>query len=178
MEHTFDVEIFTILAEEGLQKSEESLQTAIDALRLQAKYAILECLTDIRFPAPPSSEIKLSEWPKGRLFAPEFELRWEKTAAGYRAVFTKTNQFDSPPEVTACFSPKDTEVSQTFWGWDKQCIYLWVENDPRLGRPLRYECLEAEQAENRENVQLETRLYYDAHGRLIFWRYLSMRWTL
>ncbi|MCK6622768.1 MAG: hypothetical protein HUU32_16940 [Calditrichaceae bacterium] len=179
MESKFDIDIFTIPGEHDLQKTGESLQNAINALRSQARYAILESLTDICFPAPQSTEIKLSEWPKGRIFAPAFELRWEKTGAAYRAVLAKEDGFEPPEEVSACLPEKNLEIAKTFWGkYETQFIYLWAENDPRLGRPLRYECLDAEPTKNKENVQLETRLYYDAHGRLIFWRYLNMRWTL
>ncbi|MCG3158200.1 MAG: hypothetical protein DKINENOH_04841 [bacterium] len=171
MEREFDLTVLNGPADHA------KLQTVIETLRQSAQYAILEALTDIRFPYPPESEIKLVDWPKGRVFAPAFELRWEKNGGNFRSVLAHDAGFSWPAvEISTSFTP-DSELRNAFFGWEKQLLYLWPENDMRLGRKLRYECLERQRDDNRKNVQLEARLYRDAHGRLIFWRYREMRWT-
>lgn len=153
----------------------EGLQQAIEAWRAQAEYAILESLIDIRFPDPRTTPIQTTEWPKGNLFASGFELRWEKVDAGFRVTLAKEKGFGWPnDEMPKLFLER---IALAHRRPETQFIYLWSENDMRLGRKLRYECLDAQRNPNLKNVQLETVLYCDDHGRLLFWRYRSMRWS-
>ncbi len=156
----------------------DNLQKAIDAWRAFAEFAILDSPLDIRFPAPAATAMPLNEWPKGHLFAPKFELRWEKVDASFRTTLAKESGFAWPlPELAELFQEKHD--LEKYHQHEKQFIYLWPENDSdkRLGRALRYECLASQPKNNFENVQLETVLYCDDHGRLLFWRYRSMRWS-
>jgi len=171
MENNWDIEILTGPPDPA------ALQQAIAAWRAPAEFAILESLTDISFPSPRTTEINVVTWPKGRIFAPAFELRWEKNGADYRSVLAKENSFEWPNEELSNLFFHDSEVSKVFFGWEDQHIYLWPENDMRLGRRLRYDCLENGRDKNKKNVKLEVKLYRDACGRLIFWRYRNMRWT-
>jgi hypothetical protein len=172
MEKNWDIEIRT-----G-PPDEEALQQAIEAWRPKAEFAILESLTDISFPSPGATTINLAAWPKGRIFAPTFELRWEKSGADFRSVLAKENSLEWPNAGLAELFLADAEVAKAFFPpSEDQHIYLWPENDMRLGRRLRYECLENQRDKNKKNVMLEVKLYRDAHGRLIFWRYTKMRWT-
>ncbi len=153
----------------------EGLQQAIEAWRAHAEYAILESLLDIRFPDPRATSIQAKAWPKGNIFAPAFELRWEKVGADFRVTLAKEKAFAWPAAELAELFPEHAEIA--YHHREKQFIYLWSENDMRLGRKLRYECLDDQRNPNLKNVQLETVLYRDDHGRLLFWRYRSMRWS-
>ncbi|MCI0692469.1 hypothetical protein L0337_10760 [candidate division KSB1 bacterium] len=171
MENNWDIEIRT-----GPPDA-EALQQAIEAWRPKAEFAIFESLTDVSFPVPRATAINLAAWPKGRIFAPTFELRWEKNGADFRSVLAKEISVEwSNAGLADLFLP-DSEVAGVFFGRENQSVYLWPENDMRLGRRLRYECLEDQRGKNQKNVMLEVKLYRDAHGRLIFWRYTQMRWT-
>lgn len=153
----------------------DNLQQAIEAWRALAEYAIVESLTKIRFPAPATTAIPSHEWPKGNLFAPGFELRWEKADIGFRTTLAKEQTCNWPtPKISELFRE---QVEIEYDHSEKQLIYLWPENDMRLGRALRYECLDAQRNASLKNIQLETVLYRDDHGRLLFWRYRSMRWS-
>lgn len=176
MANQIDIDIYTLPPGQDPPRQEETLQRAIDVLRPQARYAILESLVDIRFPRPESTVISVAEWPKGRIFTPEFELRWEKNEIAYRVVLAKGKDLKLPGDIPDNLFQPDNSVSAAFWKQDEKDFYLWAENEARLGRTLHYECLDNERNSNQENVQLKTRLYLDARGRLIFWRYISMRW--
>jgi hypothetical protein len=169
MENNWDIEIHT-----GPPDA-EALQQAIEAWRPKAEFAILESLTDIGFPSPRATEINVAAWPKGRI------LRHCLNCAGKNALifapfWPKSILWNGQTPAADLFLP-DSEVSGVFFGREDQSVYLWPENDMRLGRRLRYECLEGQRDKNKKNVMLEVKLYRDAHGRLIFWRYAKMRWT-
>lgn len=170
MTRPLDIEIFL-----GPSRSED-LQQAIEAWRAHAEYAILESLLDIRFPDPRVASMQTQEWPKGNLFAPSFELRWEKVDANFRVTLAKEQSFAWPNDALLKLFQEKVEIA--YHHRERQFIYLWPEHDKRLGRALRYECLDAQGNPNDyKNVQLETVLYRDDHGRLLFWRYRSMRWS-
>ena len=177
MEDTFDIEIYTPPLSENRTRKRSKLQAAINALSSEAQFAILESLTDICFPLPSATEISLDEWPKGRLFSPLFELRWEKSHSNYWAMFVMESDFEPPKPISEFLSKKDSEIEAQFWRREEQEVYLWPENEPRLGRSLDYQCLAERRVERKQNVRLRICQYYDDHGRLIFWRYKNMRWT-
>ena len=179
MEHTLDIEIFTPAAQENATETKTALQAAINGLRSAAQFAILESLTEISFPIPAAAEISLDKWPKGRLFCETFELRWKKNRESYRTVFVKESGFETPAAVSVWMSQKDSGIEKQFWGREEEpsWIFLWAENDARLGRSLEYQCLSSTRDDTKKNVQLQVCHYYDDHGRLIFWRYKNMRWT-
>ena len=56
----------------------QTLQTLVDKLRSDARFAILESITDIEFPVPNQEHIVVGEWNKGRIFSEIFDLRWER----------------------------------------------------------------------------------------------------
>ncbi|KAA0221424.1 hypothetical protein EDS67_28445 [candidate division KSB1 bacterium] len=165
----------------------EELQKVIDAISASASFAILESLTDISFPAPQAGEIKLTEWERGRLFAEAFELRWEKTGEKFRCVLAAEKEDWKWPqadfELKKSFTSADHFLQDYFAdaGREEYSVYLWPETDSRLGRQLHYACLDATRPktspnEKSPNAKLQIKRYFDAHGRLIFWRYKSMRW--
>lgn len=162
----------------------EELQLVIDALRASADFAILESLTDISFPAPQAGEIKLTEWDRGRMFAEKFELRWEMIGLKFRCVLAAEKDWNHlQDEIKGSFTPADHFLKDYFAdaGREEYSVYLWPETDSRLGRQLHYACLDATRPktspnEKSPNAKLQIKRYFDAHGRLIFWRYKSMRW--
>lgn len=170
----------------GPTQSEE-LQKVIDTMRVSADFAILESLTDISFPTPKTNEIKLTEWDRGRLFAEAFELRWEKTSEGFRCVFAAEKKDWKWPQadfdLVKSFSPADHFLQDYHEDAKREeySVYLWPETDSRLGRQLHYACIDATRPKNSPsgkspNAKLQIKRYFDAHGRLIFWRHKSMRW--
>ncbi len=177
MEKDFDIEIY--VPEKRAKKKVEldTLQAAIEALCNEAQYAILECLTDIQFPEPAKWTVNLEQWPRGRLFSSNFELRWEKLSDGYQAVFVREKGFAIPEQVARCFTHQISELRQTFRERQDTSLYLWSEKEPRLGRRLQYQCLKDSRNTNKPNILLRVTQYYDDHGRLIFWRYKQMEWS-
>ena len=139
-----------------------ALQVAVEALRPHAAYGIVENLTEIDFPPPQAEAIDISRWRKGRIFSPDFELRWERFEEGYRTILVTTNEQPPLPELSDSGlklpSPEKIEY------------YCWRENDSRLGRTLDYRCVPG-----RGEVKLFVHEYRDDHGRLIFWRYVDMK---
>lgn len=177
MEKDFDIEVY--IPEKRAQAKSEigALEAAIKTLCNEAQYAIVENLTDIQFPSPAEWIVDLAQWPKGRLFSSNFELRWEKISDGYQAVFVREKDFTIPEQVAAYFTHQVTELGQTFRLRRETSFYLWPEEEPRLGRRLYYQCLDSRRDDSRQNIKLIVRQYYDQHGRLIFWRYKSMEWS-
>lgn len=139
-----------------------TLQTAVDTLRSQAGYGIVENLTEIDFPPPKRESIAVTRWPKGRIFCQAFELRWEQVDGVYRAIFVGEEGQEPPTGLTE-------EILEVHSFEDVQYC-CWDENNPRLGRTLDYRCVPA-----KGNVKLVVREYRDKHGQLIFWRYIEMR---
>lgn len=177
MEKDYDIEVY-IPEKLAKEKAEmESLHAAIESIRNQAQHAILECLTDIQFPEPANWTVDLKQWPKGRLFSSNFELRWEKLSDGYKAVFVKEKGFTIPERVAVYFTHLVSELREIFRERQDTSLYLWPEKEPRLGRRLQYQCLYGNRAANKQNILLYVSQYYDDHGRLIFWRYKRMEWS-
>jgi len=139
-----------------------TLQTAVDALRSQAGYGIVESLTGIDFPPPDREPIDVIQWPKGRVFCQAFELRWEQVNGVYRTLFAREENQEPPDglmeQVLKAYSVKPVEY------------YCWNEKNPRLGRTLDYRCVPG-----RGNVKLAVQEFRDEHGQLVFWRYTEMK---
>ncbi|RMG33207.1 MAG: hypothetical protein D6732_12370 [Methanobacteriota archaeon] len=178
MEKDFDIEVY--IPEKRAQDRAEigALEAAIEEVRTEAPYAIVECLTDVRFPIPVDWAVDLAQWPKGRLFSANFELRWEKISDGYQAVFVREKDFTIPEQVARYFTHQVSELEQTFRLRQETSFYLWLEKEPRLGRRLYYQCLDSRRDDSRQNIKLIVHQYYDHHGRLIFWRYKSMELSI
>jgi hypothetical protein len=139
-----------------------TLLTAVETLRSQASYGIVESLTEIDFPPPAREPIDVTQWPKGRIFCQAFELRWEQVGGVYRTVFAG-DEGQEPP---------DGLVEQTLEAYSSDSIeyYCWNETNPRLSRTLDYRCVPG-----KEDVKLVVREYRDDHGRLVFWRYMKLK---
>lgn len=140
----------------------ESLQELVERWRSQAVYSIVERLTTIDFPLPKVECIEVNRWPKGRIFSPNFELRWEQIGEGYRTILTVT---DSQLPVSG-FNKSGQELPLS----EEVEYYCWHERDSRLGRTLQYRCVPGQ-----GEVKLVVREYRDSYGRLIFWRYVAMK---
>jgi len=131
-------------------------------LRSDAPFAILERLDDLVFPAsdvvPP-----VAEWDKGWLFGSTLELRWERQGAIFRATLTLTDErgapsgFGEPVEALP-----DGEINE---------YYLWGEDDPSVGRQLKYQALPPG---GRARLSVEEFRDRDS-AELLFYRYVSMR---
>ena len=161
----------------------EKLKETIDLCRAKADFAILESLTKTDFFDPKAKEIDPLVYPKGRIFNESFELRWEKMDAGdgYRTTLASEPGSAGREDDVAEYFNKDETVEKEYSNGfcdepDNHAIYLRPENDPTLGRTLRYDCIKARPAMDNPNALLEIKRYHDAHGRLIFWRYRKMRW--
>jgi hypothetical protein len=142
----------------------EALQSVVDVYRPQAHFAILERIDALAFPVPLNGAIDISRWPKGRLFAPLFELRWERIDGAYRTIFTTEGNGSLFPDGLAPQRINATEPPI------ENRYYLWDETNHRLGRTLHYECVSGQ-----GNVLLTVREYRDERGRLVFWRYVEMK---
>jgi hypothetical protein len=142
--------------------SADALQAAVDALRPQALYGIVESLTEIGFPPPHQQPLDVKTWPKGRIFCKAFELRWERIGNCYRTVFAGENGWEPPGGLAAQALEVHSKESTEY--------YCWKECDPRLGRTLDYRCVPGN-----GDVKLVVREYRDDYGRLVFWRYIEMK---
>jgi hypothetical protein len=140
-----------------------ALQAAVDALRPQALYGIVESLTEIDFSPPHQEPINVTEWPKGRIFCEAFELRWEQVDRGYRTVFASAGD-QMPPDGLV---ESDLQLQRPN---EPVEYYCWNERNPRLGRTLGYRCVPGN-----GDVKLAALEYRDDHGRLVFWRYTEMK---
>lgn len=140
-----------------------TLETSVNALRLRASFAILERIDDIAFPIPAGEVIAVVQWPKGRLFAPGFELRWEQIGNVYRTILATDDGSTPPAGLTEedILLPGEAAKDEKY--------YLWNESNPRLGHTLEYRCIPG-----KGNVKLAVREYRDDHGRLAFWRFVAM----
>ena len=139
-----------------------ALQTVIDKFRPDARFGILESITDIDFPVPNEEGILVETWNKGRIFNECFELRWEKLNGTYRTVLAGEDSIKSPEGLTAC---------DTFDQPEFPCAYFcWNKKNPRLGGTLNYRCVPA----GKGDVQLSVLEYRDDRGRLVFWRYTKL----
>ncbi len=136
------------------------LQSLVDALRLQARFAILERIDAIDFPPPQKEPIDVAGWPKGCIFDEPFELRWEQTGSAYRVILAGADDF-SALGLAEQSLPSVTDKLQAYYCWD--------ERNARLGRTLNYRCVPGQ-----GNVKLFVREFRDGHGRLTFWRYVRM----
>ena len=174
-----DIALFT-----GPGHSDE-LQKVIDSMRAVANFAILESLTDISFPTPQVEEIKLSDWDRGRMFAEKFELRWEKAGEEYRCSLATEKDWRWPQtdfDLQESFKPADHLLRDYLEDAEREeySVYLWPEIHSRLGRQLHYDCLDATRPKTAKkeahSAKLQIKRYFDANGRLIFWRYKNMRW--
>lgn len=138
------------------------LQAAVDALRTQVHYGIVESLTEIDFPPPDQEPVDVSKWTKGRIFCQAFELRWEQVDGVYRTIFAG-EEAQEPP---------DGLMEQTLETYSVEPMeyYCWNERNPRLGRTLDYRCVP-----DKGDVKLVVLEYRNSHGRLVFWRYTEMK---
>ena len=139
-----------------------TLQAAVNALRSQVLYGIVESLTEIDFPPPHQEPIDVKAWPKGRVFCEAFELRWEQVGDDYQTIFAGEDGWEPPGGLAA----QALEV----YSKDSTEYYCWNERNPCLGRTLGYRCVPGN-----GNVKLAVLEYRDDHGRLIFWRYTEMK---
>ncbi|MFQ5633001.1 MAG: hypothetical protein ACE5I1_29890 [bacterium] len=182
MAKAMDIQIYTgPVTDESLdsedeifQKQTETLESTINTLRAQADFAILECLTDIKFPDPKSFEISIQAWPKGRIFCPDFELRWERIEGNWLSVVAIANGHPLNKKIIG-FGFKLHELSGCLPTNEKK-YFLWDSENPRLGRRLKYECLPDAGSGANQPPLLKIIEYRDACGYLIFWRYLNMEY--
>ncbi len=140
----------------------ERLTKIVAELRPGARFAILERLDDLIFPAPDVLPSAL-EWEKGWLFGPALELRWEKQGATFHAIVTLTDGRAAPAdfgEPVATLPPGETRK-----------YYLWGEDNPSLGRQLVYRALPPG---GRAVLVVEEFRDQDS-AALLFYRYKSMR---
>jgi hypothetical protein len=138
------------------------LQAIVDALRHSARFAIVERIDAIDFPPPQTEPIDVREWPKGRIFDEPFELRWEQLGQEYRVIVAGEEDL---PVVGSGLNEQDLQLGVS----ESPSYYCWNEKNPRLGRTLNYRCVPG-----KGDVKLTVREYRDDHGRLVFWRYVTM----
>ena len=156
------------------QKETEILESAINTLRVQADFAILECLTDIKFPDPKSYVMSVQDWPKGRVFCPDFELRWERIEEKWQSVVAIANGHPLNEKITE-LGFELQELPGCLPTGEKK-YFLWDSENPRLGRRLNYECLPEAGSDANKPPILKIIEYRDPCGYLIFWRYLKMEY--
>jgi hypothetical protein len=138
------------------------LQALVDALRPSARFATVERIEAIDFPPPQTEPIDVREWPKGRIFDEPFELRWEQSEQEYRVIVAGEGDL---PAVESGLNAQDLPSG----AGELLSYYCWNETNPRLGCTLDYRC-----TPGKGDVKLTVREYRDDHGRLVFWRYVTM----
>ncbi len=137
------------------------LEARLAPPRDAARFAILESLTDIDFPAP-TETIALAQWQQGRIFGEKFELRWERQGKNYRVWLAGEGDaagFEELPQV------KDAHST------DASC-YMWGPDERRIARRMEYRAL----PKGEGRVCLFRREFRDDKGALVFYRYLRMEW--
>ncbi len=161
----------------------DTLKKVIAFFAPKAEFAILESLIRTDFPDPKTTDIEPDDYPKGRVFCKDFELRWEKMDSddSFRTVLVKTTGFDWEGEqLPDDFKESDTLAVEFSCGSggavDDYTVYLRPEKDTSLGRSLNYACIKDRPNKRNPNAKLHIRRYRDAWGRLIFWRYCKMEW--
>ena len=160
--------------------STEKLKGAIAVCQPKAEYTILESLTITSFPVPAKAQIDPAISPKGRLFAPSFEFRWETTDQGAISVLATEDSSGWPADLLNLLE-LDTSVANAYQNGycddqNNYCVFLRPENDASLGRTLSYEKLDDNGRKNGKNAILEIKRYFSNTGRLLFFLYRKMRW--
>jgi len=111
--------------------SADQLKQWLEPPRTEARFAILERIDSIDFPAP-GEVIAPEQWVRGRIFGPAFELRWERRGEAYRARWTG----EGAPGAPFAEWTKIGEVEQS----DAES-YLWGSDEMRIGRRLEYRAM-------------------------------------
>ena len=141
----------------------EQLMVWLAPPRTEARFAILERIDAIDFPAP-DEEIAPERWSRGRIFGASFELRWERRGETYHTRFTGEREVGPP--FTIWPMPVDTEMC------DAGC-YLWGRAEMRIGRQLEYRA--APKGEGR--LRLTRREFrQQSNSALIAERLTGMEW--
>ena len=145
----------------------EQLNAWLAPPRTRAPFAVLERLTDVDFPAP-DEQIDSSAWMQGRIFGPDFELRWERQGEEYRAWLC--GQFTAMEELAESgFEAELLNLGQAQILEERS--YLWGSSEVRIGRHLSYRAL----GHARGRPQLMRRNFW-AKGELVIYRYAGMKW--
>ena len=141
------------------------LAETLAALRPHAPYAILERVDDLTFPSP-DERIDQAWWPRGRIFGPDLDLRWEQQGEHYHVVLVHRDRNPLPQG----FNGPSLDLS----GCDAKQIayYLWGAGEVRIGRRMDYRAMRP--GPGREQLLVEE--FRDREdGRLVFHRYVEMR---
>jgi hypothetical protein len=146
--------------------SREQLSARLAAPRLQVPFAILESLGELAFPAS-SEEIVLENWPKGRVFGPAFELRWEYQSGTYLVWWAGHAPGPVPELVELPMDPGSDRLEVI-----DSVILLWGPGNTSLARPPDYRCL----PEGKGYPSLTCREFRRSNGSLAFYRFTGMQW--
>lgn len=164
-------------------KDAAALKNAIGFCAAKADFAILESLTRTDFPDPKTVDIDPEIYPRGRVFSESFELSWERSDGtnSFRSVLSRLTPLDKSDEGISEYFEKDTTIEREFskgsgGTTDEYEVYLRPQKDASLGRSLDYACIKNAPHKRDANAKLKIKRYRDAWGRLIFWRYCTMRW--
>lgn len=128
-----------------------------------APFAILERVDAIDFP-PPNGAVEPDAWDQGRIFGGLWELRWERTDAGYRAWLIGENE----PEGDGWEELPRLQGTQPV---ESRC-FLFGLDEMRLERPLEYQAL----GSGSGRPVLVRREHRDERGDLVLVRYTGMEW--
>jgi len=109
--------------------TEEQLAAWLSPPRQQARFAVLERIDALDFPAQEEA-IDLAGWARGRIFGAAFELRWERRGETYHARWTGAS---GPEEPFALWQAALTGTVMSEVG-----CYLWGPSEVRIGRSLDY----------------------------------------
>jgi hypothetical protein len=142
-----------------------------------------EAAAGVRFEAYDSG-VQFGDWERGRVFCPDYELRWEKLDGAYQAVLVgnapSLNGFVVATEVDLDRASAQTH-GYLLWGQrveDEKLSLIGVEHTPngqvylelRIPRILRYPV-----SDKSRQVRLRVREYIDPKsGDLLYYRFVGL----
>lgn len=141
-----------------------SLTRLLAVLRPMMPFAILQRVDNVDFPASDSPLLPVN-WPIGRSFGSELEVRWEARGKRFHTLLTCTQAPSTRWSEALDLNDYD----------ESECSYfLWGPGDVALGRSLRYGALSMPDG-RAYRPQLLVAEYYDPNdGRLVFTRHVNM----
>ena len=108
------------------------------------------------------SRVDWARWERGRVFCPEWELRWEGSQAVYIGPPVHLPHFEPGPDLSA-FCPHDRE----YYLWDTRQGQRFLEL--QIARPLFYPVAMG------DRVKIQVVEWLDDTGEVVAWRCARLR---
>ncbi len=141
----------------------DAVAANVERLRPRAPFAILERAEKIDFPGE-REVVRWADWPKGRIFGSDVELRWEEEDGARRATLIELRA-DIPSGFEVVLSLDEATAQKP------ERYFLWGEDDLAIGGRLDYSRVIPQKGRG----ELWVVRYTDGAGRLLFYRYVSLQ---